>query len=322
MKRGGVIYMKNILKNYLQISKKQRKTYRKNKAELKSQLELKELHLAGMTGKKRIKKLKKYYKKSFVYKTRWKWILLLRKMERAKLPLWISFIRWVLIDFLRGKAKRKFGIFQFVALPGEGKTMSMVAHMERFRNEYNKKGKPFVIASNFSYRYNNFFINHWSEMVEIAKNCYKESIPCLIALDEIHVTFDSSDWKNFPPAVLAMLSFNRKYGLEFLCSSQIYERIPKKIRDIANYTVICKNIGHFDRLFRCYYFPKSDYEAQFEGKKKKAQYIKEYIADNNFYALYDTLEQVDIMTAQANEEKNLQQKAFDILFGNNLEEAE
>lgn len=94
-----------------------------------------------------------------------------------------------------------------------------------------------------------------------------------------------------------------------------YERIPKKIRDIANYTVICKNIGHFDRLFRCYYFPKSDYEAQFEGKKKKAQYIKEFIADDNFYSLYDTMEQVDVMTAQAEKEKSMQQKAFDILFG-------
>lgn len=117
-----------------------------------------------------------------------------------------------------------------------------------------------------------------------------------------------------------MLSFNRKFGLEFLCSSQIYERIPKKIRDIANYTVICKNIGHFDRLFRCYYFRKEDYESQFEGKKKKADYIKEYIADDEFYSLYDTLEQVDIMVGQAEKEKSAQQKAFDILFGNAAEE--
>lgn len=157
-------------------------------------------------------------------------------------------------------------------------------------------------------------------MVSIAKDCYQKKIPCLIAIDEVHITFDSSDWKNFPPAVLAMLSFNRKFGLEFLCSSQIYERIPKKIRDIANYTVICKNIGHFDRLFRCYYFRKEDYESQFEGKKKKADYIKEYIADDEFYALYDTLEQVDIMVGQAEKEKSAQQKAFDILFGNAAEE--
>lgn len=282
--------------------------------------EKKALYLGSLTGKKRCRRLKAYYKNSVPYKTRWKWMIFLRRFAALKLPLWLSFVRWILIDFLKGKPKRKFGIFQFVALPGEGKTMSMVAHMERYRKEFLAKKKPCVIASNFSYRYNDYFIDHWSDMVSIAKDCYQKKIPCLIAIDEVHITFDSSDWKNFPPAVLAMLSFNRKFGLEFLCSSQIYERIPKKIRDIANYTVICKNIGHFDRLFRCYYFRKEDYESQFEGKKKKADYIKEYIADDEFYSLYDTLEQVDIMVGQAEKEKSAQQKAFDILFGNAAEE--
>lgn len=291
------------------------KALRKQKKPFKSRLEWKAGYLDGLTGKKRCRKLKRYYKGTVEYKTRWKWIIFLSRLVSMKLPLYPSFIRWIIIDFLRGKIRRKFGIFQFVALPGEGKTMSMVAHMERYRKDFTEKGKPFVIASNFSYKYNDCFIDHWSDMVTIAKDCYKKKVPCLIAIDEIHVTFDSTDWKNFPPSILAMLSFNRKYGLEFLCSSQIYERIPKKIRDIANYTVICKNIGHFDRLFRCYYFPKSDYEAQFEGKKKKAQYIKEFIAGDDFYSLYDTLEQVDIMTANAQKEKTMQERAFDVLFG-------
>lgn len=280
----------------------------------KSILENKAAYLGICTGKKRIRRLKKYYKQSGLsFKRKAKKFM--KWFASINLPLYLSFARWVVIDFLRGKLKRKFGIFQFVALPGEGKTMSMVAHMERYRKEHEAKGKPFFIASNFAYKYNNAFINHWSQMVEISKDCYLKNIPCLICIDEIHVTFDSSDWQNFPPAVLAMLSFNRKFGLEFLCSSQIYERIPKKIRDIANYTVICKNIGHMDRLFRCYYFRKSDYESQFEGKKAKANYIKEFIADDDFYALYDTLEQIDIMTAQAKEEKKAKEKAFDILFG-------
>lgn len=305
------------------ISKKSIRNLRKLKKRSRNNLGIldrKALYLGTASSKARSRKLKRWYKNSVQYRTRWKWIIFLRRFARLKLPLWLSFARWIVIDFLRGKPKRKFGIFQFVALPGEGKTMSMVAHMERYRKEFTAKGQPFVIASNFSYKYNDYFIKHWSEMVKISVDCYRKKIPCLIALDEIHITFDSVDWKNFPPAILAMLSFNRKYGLEFICSSQIYERIPKKIRDIANYTVICKNIGHFDRLFRCYYYPKADYESQFDGKKKKAQYIKEFIADDNFYALYDTLEQVDNMTAQAQEEKNLQQKAFDILFGNSASE--
>lgn len=301
------------------ISKRRKKRYKKSNL---SFYEKKYYYLGKSEGKEREKKLKRFYKSSDLYKYRWKWILFIRRFSEIKLPLYLSFVRWIIIDFLRGAPKKKFGIFQFVALPGEGKTMSMVAHIERYRAEFDKQKKPYVIATNFAYKYNDYFINHWSDMVRISKDCYEKKIPCLIAIDEVHITFDSADWKNFPPEILAMLSFNRKFGLEFLCSSQIYERIPKKIRDIANYTVICKNIGHFDRLFRCYYFKKADYESQFEGKKKKANYIKEYIADDKMRNLYNTLEQVEMMTENAKKEKDLQQRAFEMLFGSRGSEVE
>ena len=234
---------------------------------------------------------------------------------------WISFFRWIAVDFLRGKKRRMFGIYQFIALPGEGKTMSMVAHMERFREQCEKEGKPYRIACNFSYKYSDRQIKHWTDMVEIAKWCYLHGYCCLIAFDEIHVTFDSTDWKDFPAEILAMLSFNRKYGLEFCCTSQIYERIPKKIRDIANYTVICKNIWHCDRMFRDYYFSKSDYETEFAGQLKKCKFIRSFVASDDFYALYDTLEQVDNMVKDAKEEKTSRARAFDILFGASGDEA-
>ena len=137
---------------------------------------------------------------------------------------WLSLGRWILVDLLRGKKRKQFGIYQFIALPGEGKTMSMVAHMERFRKECEENGQPYRIACNFTYKYSDVYIKHWIDMVQCAKWCYENNYRCLIAFDEIHVTFDSSDWKDFPAEVLAMLSFNRKYGLEFCCTSQIYVR--------------------------------------------------------------------------------------------------
>lgn len=228
----------------------------------------------------------------------------------------LSFLRWVIVDFLRGKRRtHSFGIYQFVALPGQGKTMSMVAHMERFIDECTEHGKPYRIATNFSYVNATDKITHWIDMVNLAKHCYENKIACLIAFDEIHITFDSTDWKDFPPEVLAMLSFNRKYSLQFICSSQIYERIPKKIRDIANYTVICKNVLNADRWFKCYYFEKADYETQFEGKKKAAKFIKDFIVNDDFYALYDTKEQVDNMVSNAKQEKSKREEAFNLLFG-------
>lgn len=252
----------------------------------------------------------------------------LRKLAEPEIENpYFNAARWIFIDLLVGRERRTFGIYQFIALPGEGKTMSMVAHMERYRKERIDKGKvqgkDFVIATNFHYVNQDYSIDHWTDIVRIAKSSYDVGIQCLIAMDEIHITFDSSDYKDFPAEMLSVLSFCRKYSMQFLCSAQIYERIPKKIRDIANFTVVCKNVGHLDRLFRDYYYEKNSYEKDIAGaleggkghkKKKMYSYFKDFCADNNFYALYDTKEQVERMVKDAKSEKNKKMEAFNILF--------
>ena len=254
----------------------------------------------------------------------------LRHIESLDISnVYLNSIRWVFYDLLVGKERRTFGIYQFIALPGEGKTMSMVAHMERYRNERIEKGKiqgkDFVIATNFHYANQDYQIEHWTDIVKIAKTSYDLHIQCLIAMDEIHITFDSTDYKDFPAEMLSVISFCRKYSLQFLCSAQIYERIPKKIRDVANFTVVCKNVLHLDRLFRCYYYEKNSYEKDIagaleggKGKKKKKMYsfVREFCADNKFYELYDTKEQVERMVKDAKSEKNKKLEAFNILFNN------
>lgn len=223
--------------------------------------------------------------------------------------------RWVIYDFLNfNSGIRKFwGIYQFVALPGEGKTLSMVAHMERAVKKHGKDN--IFIATNFFYRKEDMEIHHWSDIIKAAQYARKKHMRCIIAIDEIHTTFDASDWKSFPAEMLALLSFNRKYSMQFLCSSQIYDRIPKKIRDIANYTVICKNVSKLDRYFWNYYFEKTNYEEKFAGKRKLCNSIATFVADNDLFAQYDTLRQVERMTENAMQEKNRKEEAFDLLFG-------
>lgn len=259
-----------------------------------------------------VRKRKQWYLKNYAdFKLKLKVRKTLKLLKKLRLPKHLSFFRWILIDYISGKQKRFWGIYQFVALPGEGKTLSMVAHMERARRD---KGRLYV-ATNFNYRNEDMHINHWSDIITASLYAKKNKLCCIIALDEIHITFDSSDWHSFPPEMLALLSFNRKFSLQFLCSSQIYDRIPKKIRDIANFTVICKNIWGCDRYFRNYYFTKDNYETQFSGKRAKCEFIRDYIADDSLYSLYDTLEQVDQMKLKAQEEKSKREEAFNLLFG-------
>lgn len=248
-----------------------------------------------------------------------------RRMERIllkpkKLPVFLDFPRWVLVDMLRFKTRKFWGIYQFVAMPGEGKTLSMVAHMER---EIKRWGKENIhIATNFFYAHEDRRITHWVDIIEAARYARDKDMYCIVAIDEIHTTFDSSDWKSFPPEMLSLLSFNRKFHLEFLCSAQIYDRIPKKIRDIANYTVICENTWGFDRHFVNRYYTKAHYDTKFDGKRKNCDMIYTYVASDYLYSLYDTRAQVDRMSVDAEKEKDKRQEAFDILFGKGEKEEE
>lgn len=312
--------MKNSGKMILNMKKKKRRntdllSYYEKKAIYFQKLKFNSVH--NLNKKKKWYKEQNFYKK---YKIRAFVSNLCNKEIKWK---YIDLCRWLLVDLIRGKKKRNFGIYQFVALPGEGKTMSMVAHMERYRDKMLEVQKPFIIATNFNYVHQDLPINHWLDIVTISRGCYNKKIPCVIAMDEIHVTFDSTEWKSFPAELLAVLSFNRKYDLQFLVSAQIYERIPKKIRDIANFTVVCKNWLHTDRLFINRYYEKADYESNLEdlGKKKiKPQFVRTYVAGDNFYNLYDTTEQVDRMVLDAKEEQKRREQASIVIFGGNKEE--
>ena len=261
-----------------------------------------------------VKQKKKWYRENYPqFKTKHICYPLEKFLIKRKIKnKYLNFMRWVIVDVLRGKVRRFFGIYLYIALPGEGKTMSMVAHMERVRKKY---GKKVYFATNFNYKYQDRKISHWLDIVETSKYCVKNRLKCVIAIDEIHTTFDASDWQSFPPELLALLSFNRKVQLQFICSSQIYDRVPKKIRDIVNYVVICKNIFGRDRLFQNYYFEKNNYDTNFTGKRKKADFIREFVVDDEFQQLYDTLQQVDRLTEDAKKEKGKRQEAFELLFG-------
>lgn len=237
----------------------------------------------------------------------------LRKLGRIKMPFYLDFVKWLFIDWVRGKGldAKRWGIYDYVGLPGEGKTLSMVAHIERER----AKNRDLAVYTNFGYKNENNGIYHWSDIVKYTKRCYHKKIPCLIAIDEVHITFDSSEYRNFPPEMNAVLSFNRKYKCQFLFSAQRNDRIPKKIKSLSNYTVLCRNWNKTDRLFINYYYDTNDYEDEFSGERKKANFVRQFVAGDELYELYDTNSQVDRMVASADKEKQKKLEAFENLFG-------
>lgn len=259
-----------------------------------------------------------YYKHHPDYKFKAKLRSLIKKLAFVKIrSKMLNLVRWVIIDFLRGKMQRHWGIYCYVANKGEGKTISMVAHMERAIKEIGREN--LYIVTNFDYLHEDGKIVHWIDMIRAVKYAKDHKLCCIIGMDEIHITFDASDWKSFPDEMLALLSFVRKDNVQFLCSAQSYDRIPKKIQAVADYVVLCKNSLDLDRHFKNFYYKVVDYDVKFDGKRKNAHFIRTFVAGDDVYSLYDTKKRVDKLLENAKQEKDKKQEAFELLFGNRVE---
>ena len=85
-----------------------------------------------------LKDRKRWYFKHYVYyKARLRLNIRVRRLKRiacrSNIPSWLSFALLVYADLISGKKARFKDIYQFIGLPGEGKTLSMVAHIDRAR---------------------------------------------------------------------------------------------------------------------------------------------------------------------------------------------
>lgn len=199
-----------------------------------------------------------------------------------KLPLFVDFVRWVIVDLLRGKENPIWGIYVFVAKPGNGKTISMTEHIERVKKEH-----PNInVYSNFNVKGQTGVIKTWKDIVEAQDNS-------IIAIDEVHTLFSSLNFQDFPMEILAEITQNRKSRKQFITSTQDYDLVNVNFKRVCNFVVYCKNFWGLDRLFTNYYFDRGAYESKsFECDKKKANFVRMFVASDSTYKRYNTLERI------------------------------
>lgn len=202
-----------------------------------------------------------------------------------KLPLFIDFFRWVIVDILRGKQYPVWGIYMFVAKPGNGKTISMTEHIERVRKEH-----PNInVYTNFNYKHQDGVIKNWKDIVDAPDNS-------IIAIDEIHMIFGSINYGDFPIEMLGEITQNRHSRKQFITSTQDYDLVNVNFKRVCNFIVLCKNFWGLDRLFINYYFDRGIYESKnFAPDKRKAEFIRSFVASDETYSRYDTLEKIESM---------------------------
>lgn len=204
-------------------------------------------------------------------------------IKTVRLPLILNFIRWLIVDVFRrlrdGKDLSVFGVYLFCGIHGKGKTISMIYEIERDLD----RNPELKVYTNFYYEEQDGHINHWSDMIGIA-----ETGNAIIAIDEVHTSFNSRSWKDFPEELITLISQNRKDGVKLLMSAQTFDSVEKTIRDQAHWVINCKNIGK--RLFLNVYYRIDQYGKSLD--KRRADSRKFFVASDDLRASYNTKEKI------------------------------
>lgn len=129
--------------------------------------------------------------------------------------------------------------------------MALVYQLEEYRRKF---GDKIYIMTNFNYKNQDFHFQTWKQLLKTYDK------PLIVAWDEVQNEFNSRDFKNFPVALLTLLTQNRKgNGIQILYTAQRFNRVDKVFRELSHYAVECSTI--LGRLTRLKFYHWMDYEA-------------------------------------------------------------
>ncbi|MGE7839131.1 hypothetical protein [Viridibacillus arvi] len=149
-----------------------------------------------------------------------------------------------------------------------------------------KKFPECLIYTNFGYVNETDQFVDWRQFYDI-RNGEKGII---FAIDEIQNEWNSTKWKDFPESLLSEITQQRKQRVKIICSSQVYTRVVKPLREQTFDVVECRTL--LERWTFIKSFDSIEYESVISqpGLKNKLHrnYRKNFVQDNKLRDLYDT----------------------------------
>lgn len=182
-----------------------------------------------------------------------------------------------------------YGIYGYFGLPGAGKTMCMSRRLEQLRNQY---GDDIYIMTNYFYNDQDFAFTGWKDLLK------KYDKPLVVAWDEVQNEFNSRAFKDFPIALLTLLTQVRKSnGIQILYTAQRWHFVDKNFRSLSFGCYECRT------LFNCFTIEKlydpvdydnlcsnSDYDKRRRIKSIKVDSFLQTEELRNCYDSYQMLE--------------------------------
>ena len=183
------------------------------------------------------------------------------------------------------------GLVIFTGPQGTGKTLSAVAYVEKLLERY-----PYsILCTNLAlndYPFDNERVFPFNNSDDLEK--YKNGEKGVIYLiDEIQLYFNSLESKNINPEVMVQISQQRKQRKHIVCTSQVFGRMAKPLREQFSNVIVCKNYFGFlqvNKLVDRDSVESSPDQMTLKGKVKKRFF---WFHSPDLYNKYDTYFVID-----------------------------
>jgi len=175
-----------------------------------------------------------------------------------------------------------YGMHFYVGRQGSGKTFSMTNELEKIRKKYPKC----KIYTNFGYKFQDFPLYSINMLTD--EKYYNGCDGVVFAIDEIQNLYQSSNQQNVPPEILGAVTQLRKQKIYIVCTSQVFTRVSKALREQAFFITECKTFFH--SLTVCNKYNADEYLADLDRVEKQATPIERYsiVHSDELRNLYDT----------------------------------
>ena len=250
----------------------------------------------------------KFKKLKFDYKL----LKICNKIERINIPrieipifrffsMLLDLIRWLVYDLLytiiNGKVFKPYGLTCFVGRQGGGKTISMVAYLDRMKELYPSS----IVVTNFNYTKQDIPFTSWRQFTEVRNGLNG----VIFAIDELQNEYNSNNWKDFPEDLLSVVTMQRKQRIKIVATSQVFTRVVKQLREQCYEVVECKTFfGRWTKQ-KCYDADDYNYiidnptpERRFKTRKKwKYSFVQSNFIRNLFdsYSVVESIKQKEFI---------------------------
>ena len=175
-----------------------------------------------------------------------------------------------------------YGMHFYCGRQGSGKTYSMTYELEQIRRKYPKC----KIYTNYGYKWQTMPIYNISMLTN--EKYYNGENGVVFAIDEIQNLYQASNVNNVSPEILGVVTQLRKQKVYIICTSQVFTRVSKPLREQAFYITECKTLFH--SLTVCKKYNADEYLLDLERVEKQATPIERYsiVHSDELRNAYDT----------------------------------